>query len=153
MSLDIYAKLKDKTIIEHNAVDGSYCMWGTEEKMTKLTDQTPTVFRWNITHNLGEMASHVPIAWTAEDGKTYDTDLYHILWRPEEVFVDKEEITLRDLKEPLRIGMMFLLEHEEDLKPYNPENYWGHYDNFVRLLPNYYRACCNWPEAVVGIWR
>lgn len=153
MSLDIYAKLKKGTIIEHDAVDGMYRMWTTEEKMKRLTDETSVVFRWNITHNLGKMARNVPIVWTDSDGKNFASDLYHIVWRPEEVFVDKQEIVLSDLKEPLRIGMMYLLEHEDDLKQYNPENYWGCYGRFVEMLPNYYRACCNWPDAVVEVSR
>ena len=153
MSLDIYAKLKKGTIPEHNAINNAYRYWSTEEKITRLTDETSHVFQWNLTHNLGEMASHVPIAWTTEDGKAYKTDLYHILWRPEEVFTDKEEITLADMETPVLLGMMYVLEHEEDLKTYNPDNYWGHYTNFVSLLPNYYRACRNWPEAAIEVSR
>ena len=153
MSLDIYAKIKGKKIHEYEAIDNSYKLWTRKERKEKCTELTHTVLNINITHNLGKMASKVPIEW--HDGKTgqyFDTDLYYIMWRPEEVFVDTV-ITLDMLARPLEIGLKYLLSHESELSKYNPENNWGHYENFVEILPQYIRACYKWPDAILEIDR
>ena len=151
MSLDIYAKLKRGTIPSGQQLGTGYRTWSREER-DRLTEPTDEVLWINITHNLAKMASHVPIEFTDKDGIHYDTDLYHIMWRPEEVF-NKEEIVLNDLKRPLKIALEYILSMEEELSEDNPENGWGHYENFVYCLPQYIRACYKWPNAVLEIDR
>ena len=151
MSLDIYAKLKRGTIPSGQQLGTAYKVWSREERDT-LTEPTNEVLWINITHNLGEMASKVPISFhTANIRK--DTDLYHIMWRPEEVFTEKREIKLKDVIEPLMIGFNYLISHEKELSEYNPKNGWGHYENFVYCIPQYIRACFKWPNAVLEIDR
>jgi hypothetical protein len=170
MSLDIYANLKRGTIPSGQQLGTGYRTWSREER-DKLTEPTKEVLWINITHNLGKMAHHVPISWIkpkitktilkdiiieSEDKENYDTystTLYHLMWRPEEVFVNKKEIELRDMTTPLEIGLKYLLSHEKQLSKYNPENGWGHYENFVYCLPQYIRACYKWPNAVLEISR
>ena len=153
MSLDIYAKLKNRKIPEYDTIDTSYRRWTREERFKLCKVTTDNVLHINITHNLGMMASKVDLQWNdALTGHYFDTNLYVILWRPEEVFVDTV-ITLDMLVRPLEIGLKYLLSHESELSKYNPENNWGHYENFVEILPQYIRACYKWPDAVVTIDR
>ena len=152
MSLDISAKLKRGTIPEGKQLGTSYRYW-TREEREELTGKTKEVLWINITHNLNKMASKVPIEWTdSKTGQYFNTDLYHIMWRPEEVFTDTV-ITLDMLAQPLEIGLKYLLSHEKQLSKYNPENGWGHYENFVYCLPQYIRACYKWPNAVLEVDR
>lgn len=144
MSLDVYAKIKGRKIPEYEAVDGMYRFWSTEERYTHCTGLTNEVFRWNITHNLGTMASKVP---------TLDTTLYMILWRPDEVWPNKKEIKMSDLTPYLKIGLEYMAANWKKLKKYNPNNYWGHYNNLYEFVCEYYRASLTWPNAVVEISR
>ena len=152
MSLDIYAKVKTKRVPEYETLDTSYRMWSREERRKYCTELTNRVLKINITHNLGEMASKVPISFHTDNIRK-DTDLYHIMWRPEEVFTEKKEIKLKDVVEPLMIGFNYLISHENELSQYNPENDWGHYENFVYCLPMYIRACYKRPNAILEISR
>ncbi len=151
MSLDIYAKLKRGTIPSGQQLGTGYRSWSREER-DRLTEPTNEVLWINITHNLGKMASKVPISFHTDNVRK-DTDLYHIMWRPEEVLTEKKEIKLKDVVEPLTMGFNYLISHEKELSEYNPKNGWGHYENFVYCLPQYIRACYKWPNAVLEIDR
>ena len=50
-------------------------------------------------------------------------------------------------------ALEYLLSHEKQLSKYNPENGWGHYENFVYCLPQYIRACYKWPNAILEVDR
>lgn len=152
MSLDIYAKIKGRKIPEYETIDTSYRMWSREEREQHCTELTNQVLKINITYNLGKMASKIPISFYIDNIRK-DTDLYHIIWRPEELFTEKMEIKLKDVVEPLMMGFNYLISHEKELSKYNPENGYGHYENFVYCLPQYIRACYKWPNAVVEISR
>lgn len=152
MSLDIYAKLKRGTIPSGQQLGTGYRTWSREER-DRLTEPTNEVLWINITHNLGKMAGHVPIEWVdSKTGQYFDSNLYEVLWRPEEIFTDTV-ISLEMLTKPLEIGLQYLLSHEKQLSKYNPENGWGHYENFVYCLPQYIRACYKWPNAILEISR
>ena len=142
MSLDIYAKLKRGTIPSGQQLGTGYIRWPEEER-NRLTEPTNEVLWINITHNLGEMASHIP---------TLDTTLYQIMWRPDEYFKE-ENIKLGTVLPYLTKGFDYLISHEKELSKYNPKNGWGHYENFVHWLPDYIRACYKWPNAILEISR
>lgn len=150
MSLDIYARIKGKKIPEYENMDTSYRTWNREERRQHCTELTNEVLHINITHNLGKMASKVPISFY-KDNDRKDTNLHHIMWTPEEVFTEKEKIKLNNVVEPLMIGFDYLISHEKELCKYNPENGWGHYDYLVYCLPMYIRACYKWPNAILEI--
>ena len=157
MSLDIYAKLKRGTIPSGQQLGTGYRTWSREER-DKLTEPTNEVLWINITHNLGEMASKVPIivnAYRKKENRYFDfkSNLYKLMWRPEEIFTDQEEIKLSDVCAPLCRALSYLLASEKQLSKYNPENGWGHYENFVYCLPQYIRACYKWPDAVLEVDR
>ena len=138
MSLDIYAKLKRGTIPSGQQLGTGYRTQSREEK-DRLTEPTNEVLWINITHNLGKMASKVPITEPLV-AKKY-RNLYYIMWRPDEFFQNKlsglftDKIRLKDVREYLEEALEYLLSHEKQLSKYNPENGWGHYENFVYCLP------------------
>lgn len=99
----------------------------------------------NITHNLGAMASHVPIEI---DGVS--TTLYQICWRPNEVF---DEPTTTKILPFLIKGICYMLEHRKDLLQYNPKNGWGSYNGFMKFLLNYKQACEDNEDCKIYISR
>ena len=152
MSLDICAKLKRGTIPSGQKLGTGYSTWSREER-DSLTESTNEVLWINITHNLGEMASKVPVGDVVVD-KEY-RNLYYLMWRPDEFFknVIHDEIRLIDVRRYLEEAFLYLLSHEKELSEYNPENGWGHYENFVNCLPQYIRACYKWPNAILEVDR
>lgn len=97
---------------------------GRDIKDIKVVEyETDTVWEKNITHNLGIMASHIPVS----DNYT----LYDLLWRPNDHGFHKvNEEYINYIEE----GLNFLNSHEEDLKIYNPENGWGSYENLLEFV-------------------
>ena len=152
MSLDICAKLKRGTIPSGQKLGTGYRAWSREER-DRLTEPTNEVLWINITHNLGEMASKVPVGDVVVD-KEY-RNLYYLMWRPDEFFknVIHDEIRLIDVRRYLEEAFLYLLSHEKELSEYNPENGWGHYENFVNCLSQYIRACYKWPNAILEVDR
>lgn len=91
----------------------------------------------NITHNLGEMASHIPVG---------DTDLYMACWRPEEIGIKTAGEVLPLLKE----GIRYMVDHRKELLEYESPNGWGTYNGFMKFLLNYKQACeDNDPECEI----
>ena len=90
-----------------------------------------TVWHGNITHNLGEMASKIPIN---------DSTLYKYLWHPDEIgfkYVNQEYI------EAIKIGHDYLKEHKEELEKYNSPNGWGTYENLLDFVSSLYECLSN----------
>jgi hypothetical protein len=76
----------------------------------------------NITHNMNEMASKVPIEDT-------ELTLYDLLWRPDEHnYATAGSLNYR---ESVLKGYLYLRTHKEDLLPLNPDNGWGNYDQLL----------------------
>ncbi len=110
------------------------------------------IFRYNITHNLGEMAHH--------------SGLYEPLWRPyklrpdfvpdqlnEYEFEEQQTIIAGELISHIEKGLETLKSDPDYFKKYNPENEWGNYDGLVKFAENYLKACMEWPEAKVEVSR
>jgi len=93
------------------------------------------VFDANITHNLGEMASHAGI--------------YTALWRPEEIGIT----TAKELAPILEKGLIDLKADPERFKKFNPANGWGDYDGLVRFVEKYLAACKENHDAVISVDR
>lgn len=101
-----------------------------------LTATVPTsVFSYNITHNLNEMAEAVGI--------------YQHLWRPEELGITKAS----ELIKPLTNGLALLENDPIRFKAFNPENGWGDYENLVKFVRSYLAACKQYPEAEIYVSR
>lgn len=86
----------------------------------------------NITHNLGGMASHVPVEFKGEP-----TDLYMACWRPEEIGAK----TVADILPLLIQGIHYMLDHRRELLQYESPNGYGTYPGFMKFLLNYKEAC------------
>ena len=93
------------------------------------------IYDANITHNLGGMAEAAGI--------------YKALWRPEEIGITKAG----QLIEPLRAGVLWLIEHREEAEKHNASNGWGLYIHFVPFVEKYLAACVGHPEATVRVSR
>lgn len=94
-----------------------------------------TVYSANITHNLNTMAK--------------EAGIYKHLWRPDEIDIKKA----RQLIEPLSIGLGLLKNTPEYFKQFNPENGWGTYEGLVSFVREYLKACEEYPDADVRVWR
>jgi len=106
-----------------------------EPVTTELENDDEEAYWGNITHNLNTMAG--------------EADLYYPLWRPEEIDIEYA----RQLIEPLRDGLALLKSDPERFKEFNPENGWGNYDGLVSFVENYLRACEEYPDAKIRVWR
>lgn len=93
------------------------------------------VFEYNITHNLGKMAS--------------EAGLYEAMWRPEE----QGWTHARDLVDPLRDGLATLQSDPVRFEAFNPDNGWGDYDGLRLFAAAYLAACLKWPDAEVSASR
>lgn len=101
-----------------------------------LTATRPTtVFDYNITHNLTQMADHAGI--------------YRHLWRPDELGIAHAE----QLIAPLTDGLALLESDPEHFRQFNPPNGWGNYDGLVRFVRAYLDACKQNPDAEVRVSR
>ena len=123
-------------------------------------------FHLNMTHNLTEMASHVPIAGTEghlskpqewrkpEDREQHPLTAYELLWHPElNPLLEQTTLHRRDdedgtewdvsrtrlTPEYVRQAMaayQYIAAHREELSQYNPDNGWGDYDGLLRNVQN-----------------
>lgn len=93
------------------------------------------LWEYNITHNLNRMAT--------------EAEIYEALWRPSEINVQ----TARDLIDPLTKGLFVLRADPDRFKALNPANGWGSYDNLVKFVVEYLKACIEHPDASVNVCR
>jgi hypothetical protein len=92
---------------------------------------------FNVTHNLGAMASAC--------------GLYEPLWRPDEYY-PKPNIA-RDLIDPVRSGLTNLLSDPDHYRTFNPENGWGDYDVLVDFATRVLYTLERYPLANVYACR
>lgn len=86
------------------------------------------VWHGNITHNLGQMASNIPVG---------DKTLYYYLWRPEEIgfkYVNEDYINA------IKTGYEYLKANKEKLERFNSPNGWGTYDNLLNFVKSLYEC-------------
>lgn len=142
MGLDIYIKFKtprsENYFLSHPYTYDRL----SEADLSNYTKET----EWssNITHNLVEMASHIPVTY----GKT-QTTLYKVVWRPEELGIT----TTTQVYRPLLEGIGYMIRNRLDLLQYNPENGWGDYNGFLKFLLNYKQAIEDYPECEIEASR
>lgn len=99
----------------------------------------------NITHNLGEMASNIPVMFGDKP-----TTLYYACWRPEEIGAS----TVSDILPMLIQGIHYMVDHRKELVQYNAPNGWGTYEGFMKFLLNYKQACeDNDPDCLIKASR
>ena len=103
--------------------------------LTKPVAEDQVVFDWNVTHNLGKMAS--------------EAGIYKQIWRPDEIEVHKAS----QLIGALEAGLDLLRADPERFKAFNPENGWGSYEGLVKFVETYLAACKESPDAAVRVSR
>lgn len=108
-----------------------------------LDDNPPLEEEWsaNITHNMGHMASHVPID---------NHSLYDYVWHGDE-YVKK--LTTDFMSDILKVGIAYMVSNRKELLKYNPVNNWGSYDAFLQWLINFKNACEDNPDCIIELDR
>lgn len=143
MSLDVYIKFKKPRQVNYY-LEHPYIYNNLSERDLSNYSETD---QWsaNITHNVGEIASHVPV-----DFNGWQTTLYMACWRPEVIGVK----TVADILPLLIQGIHFMVDNRKDLELFNPENGWGSYNGFMKFLLNYKQACEDAePDCLIGTSR
>ena len=152
MSLDVYIKYKQpKKRTVKKGMDGVAC-GSTIAVYPEDIEVEETEWHSNITHNMAEMAMHIPVSYQV-DGETYENDLYYLVWRPEEVGIGNVCNNTITVAGALQTGITYMISHREELLKYNPNNGWGDYDSFLEWLLSYWRACLENPECKIEVSR
>lgn len=95
--------------------------------------QIVDVYSGNITHNLGGMARAAGI--------------YQVLWRPEEIGVERAEQAV-----PLLMaGLEKLRADPAHFETFNAPNGWGLYEHFVPFVEEVLAACKAHPRAIIRV--
>lgn len=84
--------------------------------------ESDIVWHENITHNLGNMASHVPV---------YNSTLYYYLWHPSDIGI---KYVNQYYKNAIKTGYEYIKDNREYLEKFNPPNGWGTYENLLRFV-------------------
>ena len=103
--------------------------FGNIEGYQEYKDKTNVVFKWNITHNLSEMADKVIID---------NLSLYNLLWHPNNY---NYQIVNEDYINKIKERYKLLKNNKTYFEKYNPDNNWGNYDSllmFVKELINFF---------------
>lgn len=138
MSLDITLKIKKHV---------------SEDDCKTWEEFYEEVYRCNITHNLGKMAS--------------EAGIYEALWRPyrlkedyieadfhKELEYESKTVTLaQELIPHLEKGLEDLEMRPEHFEKFDAPNGWGTYINFVPFVSDYLDACKEYPKAIVFCCR
>jgi len=147
MSLDVYLNLPGASVTGTGIFireDGSmreitHAEWNEKfpgrEPVIAIQEEDSCVYSANITHNLGKMAD--------------EAGIYKTLWRPDENGISHAH----QLIDPLRAGLIQLIEQADYLKQFNPENGWGDYGGLLRFTEQYLNACEKYPQAEVRVSR
>lgn len=84
--------------------------------------ETYDVWTRNITHNLGYMASHIPVG---------NTTLYYYLWRPYEIGY---EYVNQGYVDGIHEARKYMTEHQKELEKYNTPGGWGVYSDLLSFI-------------------
>ena len=152
MSLDVYIIYQEpKKVQKYAGINQSAC-GSTVAIYPKDTIITETEWHANITHNMGKMADHIPTHYKIGD-ETYESDLYSLVWKPEEIGIGNICNNTDVLVQALQIGISYMVAHRDELLKYNPKNGWGDYDSFLTWLIDYWRACLDNPNCKIETSR
>lgn len=129
-------------------------------------EETTVLYRGNITHNLGPMAT--------------EAGVYTACWRPGELLGPEIALQIReqekasnyhgaggvlelearlpivhgrDLIKPLWDALRLLVSDRTRFERLNPDNGWGDYEGLIRFVERYLNACINNPDARVEVSR
>ena len=100
-----------------------------------IVEEDYEIFSVNITHNLTPMADFCGI--------------YKTLWRHEELDYTNAYQLIDDLNK----GVVFMKENKEQARSFNPLNGWGSYEVLLESCEDILKACKEYPNAKVSVWR
>ncbi len=75
--------------------------------------------------------------------------IYEALWRPEEIGITHA----KQLVEPLRVALVAMLDDPERFEAHNSPNGWGMFEHFEPFVRKYWRACKQFPDAIIEVSR
>lgn len=139
MSLDVYIKYKEKKL-ENYFVNHPYIYSGLSES-DRSNYEEEEEWSANITHNLGKMASNIPVSGYYS--------LYDVMWHPEDNNIKDTTTLLKYLIE----GLKYMIDHRKDLLQYNSENGWGTYEDLMKFTLNYKQHCEDNPDCEISVSR
>ncbi len=93
--------------------------------------QRVNVGEFNITHNLGKMAT--------------EAGIYQLLWHGDEDGIK----TAGQMIPQLQAGLAMLKSNPNHFKKFNSSNGWGVYENFVGFVEDILQGCIENPDADV----
>lgn len=149
MSLDIHICFKEPKLVNYRHYT-SACGSTIELLPHDDTEREEMQISMNITHNMGNMAKHVPITFELEE-EMYSDTLYQYVWRGDEV--SKYVCNTDVMSNVLISGIQYMIGNRNKLLQYNPENGWGNYDDFLDWLITYKRNCDENPNCTIEISR
>lgn len=118
-----------------------------------IIDKDETIWDGNITHNMGVMASHIPVNYRNEDDTVaFMGSLYDIVWRADNIG-DPFFLNTAPMVDVLSDGICYMIQHRLELLQYNPDNGWGSYDDFLNWLISYKNQCEDNPNCKIEISR
>lgn len=152
MSLDVYINYKKpKKRVIKRGLDGIAC--GSNIAIyNEDTEVTEEYWSANITHNMCNMANHIPVSYTINN-EEYENNLYMLVWRPEEVGIGNVCNNTDVVAQALQSGISYMILHREELLQYNPSNNWGSYDSFLPWLIEYWNKCLENPDCLIECSR
>lgn len=134
MSLDITIKYKRPKRVDYNA---THAVCGSNVTVCNAGEFfEDTEWEANITHNMAEMARHIPVSVKYRN-KNYNGTLYDYVWHP-----DKHgNVTTAPMSRILVSGIAYMVANRKELLLHNPVNGWGSYDAFLLWLTKYKEVC------------
>lgn len=124
MSLDITIKYKRPERVDYNA---THAVCGSNVAICNAGEVfEESEWEANITHNMAEMARHIPVSIRYRN-KEYNGTLSDYMWHPER----HRNITTTPMSRILASGIAYMVANRKGLLLYNPANGWGSYDAFL----------------------
>lgn len=150
MSLDVSVKYKHPVVEDYHKTHS--CCGSTVMVRGAVYEEEVSEWHANITHNMGEMAGHVPVEYKIGD-ESYKATLYEMVWRPDEVGDGVSCCNTTVMEQALRIGIAYMVLHRDELERFNPENGWGSYKSFLSWLEAYWDTCRRHPDCKIEVDR
>lgn len=102
---------------------------------TEENDEQECYWHGNITHNLNKIAMEI--------------GYYECLWRPDEIGI----VYAKDNISNLRTALIMYYAQYEKLKELEPSNGWGTLVGLIDFTNEYFKACMEYPDALIEVSR
>lgn len=124
-----------KDLMKKEGTNMSLDIYLVDRFQTEGNDEQEIYWQGNITHNLNKIAIEVGV--------------YEYLWRPDEIGI----IKAKDNIENLRFSLILFYIHYEKLEELNLNNGWGSLVGLIDFTNEYFKACMEYPEALIEVSR